>query len=221
LTSEDIIRKWLEESATGAHAPYYRHILERGEAFETANLTHWGDGKFIVGENGRWHYEGFVNLFQALHEAMRVVDPSIPPGLPPHVLDPVVIAKFFGIALEDMNWQGKKESAEDWQSRVQSKTLSGPDQKRPQRRAPPSADQSGLLRLRECVSVSGHSESTLRRAIKDGRLRAHTIGRGRQRPTYGIYWTDLEGFIEASRVQPADPPQVPTIGVRRKSRHFS
>lgn len=81
-------------------------------------------------------------------------------------------------------------------------------------------ESSGLLRLRRCVTVSGHSESTLRRAIKDGRLKAHTIGRGRKRPTYGIYRCDLEAFIEASRVQPPDSPRIPTIGVRNKSRHF-
>jgi hypothetical protein len=152
---------------------------------------------------------------------MRAIDPSIPPGLPPHVLDPAVIAKFFRIPLEDLNWQGARASAGDWQSRVQSKTVSGPDLKRPLRPARPGAGQSGLLRLGECVTLSGHSERSLRRAIKDGRLKAHTIGRGRKRPTYGIYRTDLEGFIEASRVQPSDPPRVPTIGVRRKSRHFS
>jgi hypothetical protein len=72
----------------------------------TADLDHWGDGKFVLGENGQWHYERFVSLFQALHEAMRAVAPSIPPALPPHVLDPVVIARFFRIPLEDMNWQG-------------------------------------------------------------------------------------------------------------------
>jgi excisionase family DNA binding protein len=195
-----------------------RELVRTGQA---AYLDHWGNGRFVVGENGSWHYEGFVNLFQAVHEAMRAVDPTIPPGLQPHALDPVVVARFFGIPLEDLNWQGEEASAVDWQSRVRSKTVSGPDPQRPGRRPPPSTGQSGLLRLRECAAVLGHSESSLRRAIKDGRLRAHTIGRGRKRPTYGIYRADLEGFIEASRVQPPDPPRVPTIGVRRKSRHFS
>jgi len=202
---------------------YLQRIRELVRTGETANLPHWGDGKFGVGEGGRWHYEGFVNVFQALHEALRAVDPSIPPGLPPHALDPVVIAGFFSVPLEDMNWQGAQSlgQVEDWQSRVQSKTASGPDRQRLQRPPRPSAGQSGLLRLRECITVSGHSERSLRRAIKDGRLKARTIGRGRKRPTYGIYRTDLDGFIEASRVQPPDPPQIPTTGVRRKSRHFS
>lgn len=79
---------------------------------------------------------------------------------------------------------------------------------------------SGLLRLGHCVSLAGHSESSLRRAIKDGRLKAHSIGRGRKRPTYGICRADLEAFIVASRVQPPDPLRIPTIGVKKKSRHF-
>lgn len=81
--------------------------------------------------------------------------------------------------------------------------------------------QGNLLRLRQCVSRSGLSLTTLRRAIKAGLLKAHTIGRGQRRPTYGIYQRDLERYIEASRYDPPDPPQTPTIGVRKKSRHFS
>jgi hypothetical protein len=34
MTSEDIIRKWIEDLATGAHGPHYRHILENGKAFD-------------------------------------------------------------------------------------------------------------------------------------------------------------------------------------------
>ena len=93
-----------------------------------------------------------------------------------------------------------------------------------QRRDKESSDdqnQSNLLRLAQCVRVSGHSESTLRRAIRDCRLKAHTIGRGRKRPTYGIIRSDLEAYIEASRVQLPDSPSIPIIGVRKKSRHFA
>jgi hypothetical protein len=87
------------------HLQGIRELIRNGV---TANLRHWGDGKFVLGDgNGHWHYEGFVNLLQALHEAMRAVDPSIPEGLPPHCLDPEVIARFFRIPLEDMNFPSK------------------------------------------------------------------------------------------------------------------
>jgi hypothetical protein len=88
---------------------YLKGIRELFRTGEITNLGHWGDGKFAVGENGKWHYEGFINLFQGLHEAMRAVDPTIPPALPPHCLDPEVIANFFGIPLKDMNWQGQSK----------------------------------------------------------------------------------------------------------------
>jgi hypothetical protein len=87
-------------------------------------------------------------------------------------------------------------------------------------RQPVEQGERNLLRLRQCITLSGHSETTLRRAIRDGRLKAHTIGRGRKRPTYGIVRGDLAAYIEASRVELPDPPRVPTIGVRAKSRHF-
>jgi hypothetical protein len=81
------------------HRPAENHYLERIreliESGEIANTSHSGTGKVIVG------------VFQALHEAMRAVDPSIPTDLPPHCLDPVAVAKFFGIPFEDSNRQGK------------------------------------------------------------------------------------------------------------------
>lgn len=89
-------------------AEFLAGIKEMARSGETADLERWGDGKFVLGDgSGKWHYEGFVNLLQAVHEAMRAIDPSISEGLPPHVLDPEAIAKMFGIRLEDMNWPGK------------------------------------------------------------------------------------------------------------------
>jgi excisionase family DNA binding protein len=92
---------------TPPNIDHLERIKELTKSGETANLDHWGDGKFVVGEDGKWHYDGFVRLFRAVHEAMRVADPSIPVGLPAHCLDPEVIAKFFRIRLEDMDWPGK------------------------------------------------------------------------------------------------------------------
>lgn len=115
----------------------------------------------------------------------------------------------------------KKITLEEWwrQQAIFPKSASPAHQ--PNTRAKSAVEgSSGLLRLSRCVIVSGHSESSLRRAIKDGRLKAHTVGRGRKRPTYRIYRCDLEAFIEASRFRPSDPPRVPTIGVKKKSRHF-
>jgi excisionase family DNA binding protein len=74
--------------------------------------------------------------------------------------------------------------------------------------------------IRQAARTTGLSYTTLLRAIKDGRLSAHKVGRGRIRPTYRVSVADLQKFIEASRVQPPDSPTIPTTRVRRKSRHF-
>ena len=88
LTSQEIMRR-------------IRALVDSGEI---ANVPFWGDGSFVVGDGkGKWYYEGFLLMFKALHESMRAVDPSIPEGLPPDLLAPEEIAKFFGIPLESMN----------------------------------------------------------------------------------------------------------------------
>ena len=110
------------------HLQRIRDLIRTGE---TADLDHWGDGKFVLGENGEWHYEGFVNLLQAVHEAMRAVDPSVPPGLPSHCLDPEVIAKFFRISLKDMNWQGAAPQIEEKLDRILANTEALVGQKAP------------------------------------------------------------------------------------------
>lgn len=75
---------------------YLEGIRELIDSGEIANAPHSGTGKVIVG------------VFRALHEAMREVDPSIPTDLPPHCLDPEVVAKFFfGIPVEETNRQEK------------------------------------------------------------------------------------------------------------------
>lgn len=61
---------------------------------------------FQVGDGKKWLYEGFISAFSALFEALRAIDDSIPPGLPPHLLDPARIAKMFGLPLEDFNYTG-------------------------------------------------------------------------------------------------------------------
>jgi hypothetical protein len=156
---------------------------------------------FVIGDGKKWLYQGFVGALSALHDALRAMDDSTPPGLPAHVHDPAWIAEALGLRLEDFNWTGVRE---------EDKTHS----------VVPEIRSEKLLRLKRCVALSGHSGSTLRRAIKDGRLKAHAIGRGQRRPTYGIRRSDLQEYIRASQVSPPDPPSLPTTGVKKKSRHF-
>src|SRR5439155_1211307 len=104
---------------------------------------------------------------------------TIPPGLPPPCLDPDVIGRFFRLPVA---WRHPMPPG------IHDTEFS---ERQRQRQEPRGTAQGHLLRLRECVRLAGHSESTLRRAIRDGRLKAHTIGRGRKRPTYGILRGDL------------------------------
>jgi excisionase family DNA binding protein len=74
--------------------------------------------------------------------------------------------------------------------------------------------------INQCVELSGISESTIRRSIRDGSLVAHTIGSGKKRPTYRIWRADLEAYLEAGRSVVLGPLRVATTTVRKKSRHF-
>lgn len=165
---------------------------------------------FVLGDGQQWHYEGFISLFSAVRQTLAALDDTITPGLPSFYFDPGTIAHLFALPLEKFNWRGVPPHGDvgPTASSSRSGSLHG------------CLSQPGLLRLRQCVALSGHSESTLRRAIRDGRLKAHTIGRGRKRPTYGILGSDLQAYLEATRLQFPDLPSVPTTKVTKKSRHF-
>jgi len=109
---EQIMDNAMQELTPQEYVDGIRDLIETGE---TDDLRHWGDGNFTVRQNGKWLYEGFVNVFQALHEAMRAIDPSIPAGLPSHCLDPEVIVMFFRIPLKELNWQGGEVETADAQ----------------------------------------------------------------------------------------------------------
>ena len=76
------------------------------------------------------------------------------------------------------------------------------------------------ISLRACAALAGISESTLRRAIKSGRLTAYDIGQGNRRPTYRIKRADLEAYLERGRAAACDVPSVPRIRIKKASRHF-
>ena len=88
-----------------------------------------------------------------------------------------------------------------------------------QRSGRPTLAQVGHS-IKQCSELSGISESTIRRSIKDGTLIAHTVGSGRMRPTYRIWRTDFEAYLEASRPTAHGPLRVASTTVRTKSRHF-
>ena len=66
-------------------------------------LTKWKDIKIPVQRDGKWLLEGFIMTFKRELEILNAIDPSVSPDLPPHLLDPAMIAYFFSIPLEEFN----------------------------------------------------------------------------------------------------------------------
>jgi excisionase family DNA binding protein len=77
-----------------------------------------------------------------------------------------------------------------------------------------------MLTIKQFAKKSGISETTLRRSIRDGSLTAHVLGKGKKRPSYRIRPEDFEAYLAAGRTSEVTPLRVPTISVRKKSRHF-
>jgi hypothetical protein len=82
-------------------------IREAQESGETDTplgrvLAKWQGIDIPVGtEDGQWLLDGFIMTFKREREILAAIDPSVSPDLPPHLLDPVQIAYFMGIRLED------------------------------------------------------------------------------------------------------------------------
>jgi hypothetical protein len=83
-----------------------RHVEQSGETDTPVGkvLAKWEGIDIPVGDGeGKWLLEGFIMTFKRDLEILNAVDPSVSPDLPPHLLDPVQIAYFFGLPLEDFN----------------------------------------------------------------------------------------------------------------------
>lgn len=73
-------------------------------------LARWKDHDIVIWRDGKWLYEGFILYFKKLAETLSTIDPSIPPDVPPHLLDPAQVASLFGIPAEEFNcWHGEPE----------------------------------------------------------------------------------------------------------------
>src|SRR5688500_8584191 len=96
-------RKLLAEPTATATALARRtdacdYILERWAAARrepdadpdvAAALDRWSGHSFVIRSgDGPYLLEGFQTFFMALRDVVGAMDPSLPPGLPPHLLDP-------------------------------------------------------------------------------------------------------------------------------------
>ena len=92
--------------------------VEQGSELDLI-LEKWKGFQHTVKENETWKLEGFISWFQHNYEIMRAIEPSLPPALPQHCVDPDSIARFFGIPVVDLApWLAKEKS--DFGDQVES-----------------------------------------------------------------------------------------------------
>jgi hypothetical protein len=69
-----------------------------------AALDRWGNVSPVVYEDGKWLAEGVITFFTCIHQIVRALDESVPPGLPAQCFDRAFIAEFLGIAVEELHY---------------------------------------------------------------------------------------------------------------------
>lgn len=161
-------------------------------------------GRPIVQANGKWRLGGFVAYFQQEHEWLRQHIPDLPPYLPEQCVDPVQIAGFFGINLDEFDLKGSGNS----QILAAIQRLEDRLDGRGARRS--NVDESSeMLNTKEVSQLLGCSYSQARKLMLDGRLKSIKDGRLlRSRKDW------VEEYLLAKTVQKPEP-QIAEVKVKR------
>lgn len=147
----------------------------------------------VVFSGGMWLVGGLVAYFQRERDRLREDGIELFPGLPPHCLDPVQIAHFLGIQVEDLDWPGPQLSqAASALERLEAKL----DMALAARREQPI--QQDYLSVVQAARLTGFSYSYIRRAVASGKLVAANSGSA-LRPIYRIARTDLAAWMEKKK----------------------
>lgn len=101
INIETLMAHWDEAEKSG----------QEDTPLEQAIAKHKRNMPYNLSQNGVWHLEGFVAFFGDLRDIVAAIDPSTPPCLPPQCLDPVQIARFFRIPIENFNFPGVEDGA--------------------------------------------------------------------------------------------------------------
>ena len=125
-----------------------------------------------VWEGGKWRSGGLLAYFSEQYLWLRQRIPTLPPYLPPHLLDPAQIARFLGFNLDDFDWKGP-ESSQLLAAiqRVEGQLGSG----RVRNANPDTASQ--MLTTKEVSNLIGCSYSQARALMLDGRIKSMKDGR--------------------------------------------
>jgi excisionase family DNA binding protein len=161
-------------------------------------------GRPVVQANGKWRLGGFVAYFQQEHEWLRQRIPDPPPYLPEQCVDPVQIAGFFGINLDEFDFKGSGNSQILAAIQRIEDRLDG----RGTRRS--NVDKSSeMLNTKEVSQLLGCSYPQARKLMLDGRLKSIKDGRLlRSRKDW------VEEYLLAKTVQKPEP-QIAEVKVKR------
>lgn len=176
-------------------------------------LTRWRDHEVIpVWRDGKWLLEGFVMTFKRDREILNAIDPSISPDLPPHLLDPSMIAHFFSLRLEEFNWSSGPPVAREVEGSRRSEEYGEPPKE---------------VGTTEAADILGVSKDTVLKLKAAGLLEyRNTAPPGSHRPVYAFTLRsvmDLRTSYERDEPLPRRTPEPPNRRVKgqRKYKHLN
>lgn len=191
-------------------------IREAKESGETDTklgkvLAKWKDHEFPIQRDGKWLLEGFIMEFKKQREILSAIDPTISPHLPPHLLDPVQIAHFWGIPLEEFNWPPHQAVEVDGWSRQNYEDAEPPKE----------------VGTAEAADILGVSKDTVLKLKAAGLLEyRNTAPPGSSRPVFAFTLRsvmELRTSYERDEPLPRRPHEPPRRRVkgRKKYKHLN
>jgi excisionase family DNA binding protein len=131
--------------------------------------------------------------------------------LPPHLLDPVQIAYFFSIPLEEFNWypgQGTIVPYANWRMHEDFTAFRRIEEKLDRTLSELHAERREIeyVSLKRAATLTGLSYSHVRRAVLTGELPASNVATA-SHPLYRIARTDLASWMEAKKGGSKVPPK--------------
>lgn len=174
-------------------------------------LAKWKDFAIPVGRDGKWLLEGFIMEAKKQREILAAIDPSISPDLPPHLLDPVQIAHFWGIPLEEFNWSPHQAVEVDGWSRQNYEDVEPPKE----------------VGTAEAADILGVSKDTVLKLKAAGLLEyRNTAPPESSRPVFAFTLRsvmELRTAYTRDELVPRRPKEPPRRGIkgRRKYKHLN
>jgi hypothetical protein len=175
-------------------------------------LAKWRDHEFPIQRDGKWLLEGFIMEAKRHREIYSAIDPTISPDLPPHLLDPVQIAHFWSIPLEEFSWSPNPVDGAEGNGSQRHEEFGEPP------------EEVGTARAAEVLGVSKDTVLKLKAA---GLLEHRNIAPpGSSRPVYAFTLRsvmELRTSYERDEPHPRRQPESPNRRVKghKKYKHLN